>query len=391
MTEILKAIADGLYSQANAISNVLQTLDAPKISPPKIPQEIEQMEPEYLNPDYDLLSLPSIYRFNQSGLRYYFTAKDGNVAFYPSVTTIIEKTTPTSYGIKKLMAELGIEGFYQMMNQKALYGTLMHLIIADYFRNGKQFDTDSLYSRVQDFVAENNIRFDTNRWVYELNKDLRALVQWAIDYEVSPIAIECVGYYDNGQHRFAGAIDLVCEMTIKEKGFYGEVYKTGANKDQPKETYETRRVLAIVDFKSNRNSFHDDHEIQLSMYRMMAEHSLGIHVEKVFNVSPKDWDKSPTYNCKDQTDTPERARIPYLLGSFFVEWEEPKDILVMSGKLNGGNMADCTRLVSAKEWVLNKLNLKLDFNHPAVKKTHPDTNEESKQLIAKIANLSTSK
>ena len=37
----------------------------------------------------------------------------------------------------------------------------------------------------------------------------------------------------------AGAIDLGCEMDIEEKGFYGEVYKSGKNKDNAGPLYAT--------------------------------------------------------------------------------------------------------------------------------------------------------
>ena len=321
-------------------------------------KEIEALVPEYLNPIFkDKIKLPPMFRFNQSGLRYYFTAQNADVKFYPSVTTIIEKTTEMSPGLKKIMADLGFQGFYAMMKEKAHYGTLLHLLIADYLRNDKSFDTDTIPARVYEYVNSENIRFNTDNWSFNLNKDLRSLVQFINDYEVEPIAIEMVGFYDDGQNRFAGAIDLLCEMTIEEKGYFGEVYASGANKGQPKETKQSRRVTAIVDFKSGKSGFHDDYEIQLHMYRLMAEQSFGVKPDKVFNVAPKDWNSVPTYSAKDQTDSPEAARIPFLLGSFACIWSEPKEILIMSGKLNGGNMADCTKWVSASEWVLKKLGI----------------------------------
>jgi len=318
--------------------------------------EIEQVTPEFLSPSAKF-QLPIIYRFNQKGLRYYFTADDGQVKFYPSVTTVIEKTTEMSPGLKKIMADMGMAEFYAFMKERAHYGTILHMFIADYLRHGKQFDTDSIPARLNEYIANNNIRFNTDSWIYDLNKDLRSLVQFINDYEVEPLATELIGYYDDGNYRFAGAIDLLCEMTIEEKGYFGEVYKSGDHKGEPKESKQTRRILAIVDFKSGKSGFHTDHELQLNMYKLMAEHSLGIHPEKVFNVAPKDWESNPTYSIKDQTDSPQAARIPFLLGSFACIWQEPKNILIMGGKLNGGNMSDCTKWVSAQDWVLSKLGI----------------------------------
>jgi len=338
--------------------------------------EIETMVPEYLDPGVKLLKVPTIYRFNQSGLRYYFSIDDEQVTFFPSVTTILKETLPTSPGLQELRDRLGKEGYYAFMNERADYGTLLHVFAADYQRHNRNFDTDTISKRIAEYSEEHNLRFDTHNWSYYLNKDLRAIAQFIHDYDVKPIAIELIGKYtgklqtvlvDNKTELdvcFSGAIDLLCEMTIEEKGFYGEILKNGPRKGEPKETKQSRRVTAIVDFKSGKNGFHPEHEMQLHMYKMMVEQSFGIKVDKLFNVSPKDWETVPNYNIKDQTDSQHAGRIPFLLGSYFCIYPGVRDILIMSGKLNGGNMSECTKWVPAQEWVLGKLGIKPEQKSP---------------------------
>jgi hypothetical protein len=283
------------------------------------------------------------------------------VKFYASVTTIIDKTTPMPFGLKKLLGDMGVEGYYKFMRQKAGYGSLLHILFADYFKSGKTkeertFDFDSIPGRVSLYVEEKHIDYDTDYWSWDLRKDLAALIKWAWDYDVEPIAVEISGIYNDGQFAFAGCLDLICNMTIQVKDYWGELYKSGEKKGEPKESYKDVRVSAIVDLKSGKSGFFTDHEIQLHMYKMIAEQSFGLKIDKLFNLAPKDWEDEPTYSLKDQTDSNEYKKIPFLLGAFNVDWAAPKDLLLINGKINGnGNMSDVCRHVPAAEFFFNKV------------------------------------
>lgn len=346
----------------NANQPKLLPLNPAQIDVKPVEDEIETVRPMYVNPKFKSdFKLPSVYRFNQGGKRYYFTAENGEVMFYPSVTTIISNSTPMSYGLKKLLADKGFEGYYAYMREKADYGTLLHILISDYLSSGKEratrhFDFDTIRDRIADYVKEKRINFSVSGWEWSIKKDLASLIQFIYDYNVEPIAIEAVGVYNDGVFHYAGAIDLLCYMTIQEKGFYGETYKSGEKKGTPKESYQDRTVIAVVDFKSGKSGFFEDHEIQLHMYLKMAEQSFGLKPEKVYNVAPKDWTgDTPTYEVKDQTDSDAKRKIPYLLGQFSVDWQEPKDIQMINGQVNGSGLNDVVRLVSAKEYALAKV------------------------------------
>jgi hypothetical protein len=145
------------------------------------------------------------------------------------------------------------------------------------------------------------------KWLRLLRQDVLSFVSWVQDYNVKPLAIEvplCTGDAHLG---FAGTVDLVCLLDVDVKGFFGETYKAGAKKGEPKETKRTERKLAIVDFKSGRTGhFYDSNEWQLAFCEALVQDNF---VElcsdydniELFNWSPKDWKSAPSYNFKCHT------------------------------------------------------------------------------------------
>lgn len=277
----------------------------------------EEMRAAYFNED--ALREPSykLYRLNEAGHRYYYRFEDGEPVFYPSVTTLIRQTTPTSPFLIQWMVQNG-DAATEKRDMAAAYGTFMHreferLIIT------RTYDLDGAAESLRQYMEQENIADKYYfEWLPRIKKDILAFAQFLKDYEVKPLAIEIALVHP--RWKFAGAIDLPCEMTWKKK-----------------------RVIAIIDFKSGRNGFYEDYELQLGLYKMMWDETYPEKpCEMLFNFSPKDWRTAPSYNLKNQTDSPNLAKLPHLLALAAIEDEKRENtvtycdgVVDLDGDLSG--------------------------------------------------------
>lgn len=272
----------------------------------------ELMIAEYF--DHDALREPPyrVYRMDNRGQRWYYRIQDdGRPEFYLSVTSLCAQTLPTPKQLTDWIASLGTEAARKYSEMRAHYGTLLHKLCGRLVIN-KELDLDDIDTEVALFSMEKGLEFDdVRKWPDELRKDVLAFGKFLIDVDFKPLAVEVVLTHPEG---YAGAIDLVGEMNIEVKGFFGEVYKTGAKAGQPKETTETIRVVAIVDVKSGKKGFYESHEVQLRAYREMWNYTFPEHpVTHTFNWAPAEWRSEPNYKLKDQTNTPSSAKWPHLV------------------------------------------------------------------------------
>ncbi len=81
---------------------------------------VEKLEPSYF--DQNMMRLPSytMYRMDTSGGRYYYTFEADEPKFYISVTTIIDRFTPTPPSLLKFIAQHGEAEAKEMKNRRAL-------------------------------------------------------------------------------------------------------------------------------------------------------------------------------------------------------------------------------------------------------------------------------
>jgi len=294
---------------------------------------VEQLE--FLFPDYideSIIKTPPyrIARVEMTSGRHYFVRKtdeDSETGEYilPSITTIIDKTSPLSREIINKMIEFGKEKWDAYLKERQDYGTNMHILISEFIRSKKL----SLPLKEDDIVSISSRNKGFNVHIYEkfksdLISDLLAFAQFVVDYEVTPMAVEIP--LASTYYKFAGTLDFPCFMTINEKGYHGELYKTGPNKGAMKETYKDVRVIGLVDFKSGRHGFYRGNEIQLFMAELLfienfPEISLSGYKIKSFNWSPKEWRVRPTYNLTEQTGKTTIANVKSRVELFLDEYD----------------------------------------------------------------------
>lgn len=237
---------------------------------------------------------------------------NGEPRIYTGVTSMIKATLPTSPALIEYFKKNGANAD-DMANEAADYGTLMHILAQQLLVDG-EYSFENLTRDMRAFCMDKFINPESFIKLYrdKLQRDILAFAQWVLDYNVKPISIEQVLCHD--LHGYAGAIDLVCTMTIQEKGFFGDILKSGPNKGQRKEAKRDVIVTAIVDFKSGRKGFWESHEIQLQAYKNLIEYNYpDIKIDKLYNWSPKDWTSTPSYNFKDQTDCRSQKKLPHLV------------------------------------------------------------------------------
>lgn len=264
-----------------------------------------------------------LYQLNGSGHRYYYRYdEDGTPHFYPSVTTILSQTMPQNPFLVKWIADMGYEEAERYKLERASYGTFMHaqferLIIE------KGYDLDKLRDRLKDYIEVNRLPQDFINYADDLKKDVLAFAQFIFDYDVRPIAVEIALYHP--EKNYAGMIDLPCRM---RKKIGSDEY-----------------INAIVDFKSGRKGFYEEHELQLHLYKDMWEANYpDIKIDKLYNFSPKDWRKSPTYNLKDQTNSANALKVESLLTIAGIEdAKRDNTFLATSGVIELGAGADALK------------------------------------------------
>lgn len=355
-----------IMPEINEQQNIIPEMQAVEIEQPGGVFEIlpgmtvEEMTAMFF--DGALIEPPyKVFQLNSKGHRYYYKFdEDGNPEFYPSVTTIISQTLPKNDFLIKWIAEKGIEESERYKAERAAYGTFMHAQFEELIIN-RTYDLDSLKENLKDYIEKNRLPKDFIYYADDLKKDVLAFAQFVIDYDVRPIAVEISLVHP--VHKYAGMIDLPCSMLVKP----------GAKE----------RINAIVDFKSGRKGFYEEMEIQLHLYLDMWNANFPeIPIERVFNFSPKDWRKKPTYNLKDQTDSPNARKVPYLLELAAIEDEKRDNTFTsVSGAIMLDNEPDLMNNVislSLSELIKSKAPAEKQKPEPEKSVTVDDLKDESK-------------
>lgn len=263
-----------------------------------------------------------VFQLNSKGHRYYYRFdENGQPEFFPSVTTILSQTHPKSPFLIEWIASKGMDEAERYKAERAAYGTFMHAQFEELIIN-RVYNLDDLKEKLKTYIEVNRLPDNFIYYADDLKKDVLAFAQFVKDYDVRPLAVEIALVHP--YYKYAGMIDLPCTMLRKPGG--------------------TERINAIVDFKSGRKGFYEEAEIQLHLYKMMWNVTFEEHpITNVFNFSPKDWRKKPSYNLKDQTDSPNAAKIPALLEIAAIEDDKRDNIFTaVSGSISLDEPQDFT-------------------------------------------------
>lgn len=297
---------------------------------------VEEMTALFFNADALKEPPYKVYQLNSDGHRYYYRFDaNGNPEFYPSVTTLLKQVMPTPPALLDWIAANGKEGSTEKRDLAAAYGTFMHAQFEELIIN-RHYDFDAVPGVLLDYMERNNLPDKVfGDWLVTIRKDVLAFAQFVKDWNVKPLAVEIALVHP--EYHYAGCLDLPCEMT------------------NPK-TAET--FTAIVDFKSGRKGFYEEHEIQLHLYKMMWDvYCPEKPIQRLFNFSPKDWRKAPSYNLKDQTDSVNAKKIPYLLDLAAIEdAKRDNTFTIVQGQLDldNGKIEDNLLNLSLAELIKTK-------------------------------------
>ena len=277
-----------------------------------------------------------VYQLNTDGYRYYYRFDEtGTPVFYPSVTTLLKQVMPTPPALLDWIIANGKEGSTEKRDLAAAYGTFMHIQFESLIIN-RRYDFDDVPNVLWAYMERENLPERVfSEWTTKIRKDVLAFAQFVRDYDVRPLAVEIGLVHPN--YNYAGCIDLPCVMTDPKTG---------------------KKFTAIVDFKSGRKAFYEEHELQLHLYRDMWNVNFpDTPVERVFNFSPKDWRAKPTYNLKDQTDSVNAQKLPYLLALSTIEDDKRENTLtIVRGvlDLDKGKISDNVLTLSLSEFIKTK-------------------------------------
>jgi hypothetical protein len=271
--------------------------------------------------------------------RLYFARKP--VRTFPSVTSVIHATCPTSPFLIKWIAERGLRQAEYHRDERAAYGTCFHKLFSVWLTN-KLFDLAAMKDWVSEYAKDNMVVFDTGYWAEDLKQDLVGFAGFCRDYNVRPVGIEVP--FASDDLGYAGTLDLVGLIDLP---------------DSPKgKVLGAKNVLAYIDWKSNRDSFYDDQEVQVNAYRALWNNFYPTApITSVFLYGPRDWDarSKVRYRFQDCTDSQFKDLFPNLLEQFNVRNPKRGLVLELDGVVELGKDPDALATFAKIEQIIERL------------------------------------
>jgi len=319
------------------------------------------MKVELVNTDFfdrDAIRLPDykVGRVSYGNGRSYIRIIDGDIErpfrLYTSLTTAINTCAPMNQGLLEWNVKHGLKEAGRLLKIAQFYGTYLHVKIGEFLMVGS-LNLDELEEGVQNYLSTQDFwQPECAEWAENLKYDLIAFAQFCADYKVKVMGIEYVLLSD--RFGFGTPIDLVCKMDVPTTGFYGEVYKSGDRKGEPKQTTQPIAKTVIINFKSGRHGFYPNNGIQAIAEKMLWEENFPeIALEGAYNWSPKEWKITPSYNLKDWVGEVSETEVEHIMGLAKIRFGEQameKEYLSVSGMIYRGKEPACVSKIGIEEY-----------------------------------------
>jgi hypothetical protein len=268
-----------------------------------------------------------VFRVDFKDERYYYQFIGTECKINASVTTILGRSMATSPYLIEWMVAKGKDEAERIKNNRADYGTLMHILCAKYISNELNLSYDNIVSEIINFG---------NVELYEaesLQKDVLSFAQMANDFSLELIESEITL---TSQYGYAGTLDIVANIT------------KGGKK---------QRVL--IDLKSGKKGFWDSHIVQLKAYAdMWNENFPSMPIERFYNFAPKDWRIKPTYSFEDQTDKKEAEMWVNILANDKIKFEPRTTTILVDGVIKPGiDISNNFRIIDIADYIREKFGL----------------------------------
>lgn len=257
----------------------------------------EKVEAMYVNgtliePNYEL------HRLNTPNGRVYFLFEGDEPVFFGG-SGMIGKELPTSDFLIQAISKNGYSAAKRNYYMRMLFGSFSHSRLAELFISG-EVDLDGLPDALRQYYYDQNFHitekehYDMSR---EIQKDMISLGQWIIDYEVELAFVEFPVY--SHVLNIASQIDLGAFVTVTE----------GSGKDK-----QSRRVFALIDYKSGKSGFYTEHIYQLYSNKVMFIERFPTFAEnnvETWNLGGKNWRKPDSWGIKNKDGSLNRRSVPY--------------------------------------------------------------------------------
>lgn len=267
------------------------------------PFNIEEV-PGYMDLLSEGLIIPAK-RIQVNGYRFYYHTEDtehqfGVSQFHKSTTTV-GKFMPREFtkGLDFWRGSVGNKEADSIMNDRSLYGTLLHILFAEYLRRVQMHGRNAAALYREEVYASACLYAEGfrlgNGWVrrniLELQKDLIALNYFVRVYEFEPYLIEKTLFHPD--LKYAGTIDICGKMWIGDR--YGEKAQKALQLKDPR---KAKRAFVQIDLKSGKagQMFPSD-ELQLALNADLLEANFPkVKIAASYKLAPKDWKTSPSFN-----------------------------------------------------------------------------------------------